>query len=72
MPGAIIIQAAAPCVLTPERIAELLDCSLDHVRRLIEARRLVAVNLAPDPKKRALYRVPLAALQRFLQEAVVS
>ena len=43
MPGAIIVQAGAPRVLKPEQIAELLDCSLQHVYRLIESRRLVSV-----------------------------
>ena len=71
MPGAIIVQAEAPCVLTPENIAKLLACSLDHVYRLIKGRHLAAFNLAPRTEKRALYRVPLASLQRFLQESAV-
>ena len=53
-------------------MADLLACSPDHANRLIKSRRLVAVNLAPKKEKRAIYRVPLAALQSFLQDAVVS
>ena len=67
----IIIHAGEPRVLTPEKVAKLLSCSLQHTYRLIECRKLVAVNLAPDPQKRKLYRIPLAAVQRFLQESVV-
>ena len=69
MPSPIILQADKPRALTPEQIAELLNCSLANVMRLIQTKKLLAFNLAPDLKKRALYRVPLAALQRFLQDA---
>ncbi len=71
-PRPIIVQAGEPRGLTPENVAEMLSCSLQHAYRLIERRKLAAVNLAPNPKKRKLYRVPLAALAAFLQDAVVS
>ena len=72
MPAPIIIQAGEPRVLTVYQVFDLLNCSHKHTTRLIEAKKLVAVNLASDLKQRALYRIPLAGLQRFLQDAVVT
>ncbi len=69
MPATIIVQADKPRALAPEDVATALACSLAHVYRLIEGRKLLAFNLAPDPDKRALYRIPLASFQRFLQDA---
>ena len=72
MPAPILVQAGEPRALTPQQVADLLACSLDHTYRLIEERRLAAVNLALARQTRKLYRIPLAAVQRFLQDATVS
>ena len=69
MSATIIVQADKPRALAPIDVATALNCSLEHVYRLIEGKKLLAFDLSPDTEKRALYRIPLAALQRFLQDA---
>ncbi len=51
--------------LTPEEAADLLKVSAEHIRALIRAGRLKAVNLAIG-KKRPLYRIRATAIDRMV------
>lgn len=61
MPG----SAALPRYLALQAVADSLDCSAEHVRSLIEAGHMEAVDIADGGKKQL--RVPQASLQRFME-----
>ena len=64
--------AAEPRLLTVKQIARALSCTQTHVGNLIEGGKLAAFNFAGNKATRALYRIHPAALQKFLQEAVIA
>jgi hypothetical protein len=56
-----------PELISLQSVAELLDCSTEHVRSLVAGGHLVAVDIAEDPTKRAALRVTRASLAAFTQ-----
>jgi excisionase family DNA binding protein len=48
--------------LTTGQVAEVLSCTASHVRRLVREKRLAGVKIGVRE-----YRIPSAALERFLE-----
>jgi hypothetical protein len=57
-----------PELLSLQSVAELLDCSTEHVRSLIAGGHLAAVDIAEDPTKRAALRVTRTSLAAFTEK----
>ncbi|HEY3559709.1 MAG TPA: helix-turn-helix domain-containing protein [Kribbella sp.] len=57
-------------MLTTEGVAEVLDISVEHARRLIRRGELAAVNIASA--SRPNYRVTPAALDQYLRDHAVA
>ena len=54
-----------PKLLTPKETAEMLRCSTDTVRRLIESQEIDAVDLSVG-KQRRRYLISVEAIEKFL------
>lgn len=57
-------------LLTTEGVAEFLDISVEHARRLIRRGELAAVNIASSGRPN--YRVSPAALDKYLRDHAVA
>ena len=49
--------AVAPGLRTPKRAAELLECSENHIRRLVASGALTAVDVAQPGARRSKMRI---------------
>ena len=62
-------RSKLPELASLQTVAEVLDCSTEHVRSLIAAGHLAAVDIAENPPKRAALRVTRQSLTAFATES---